>query len=133
MIASSQTTTLKGTITNQNNKPIELVEVILVNKDSIALKSEFTNASGMFQILIEKGEYLLQARENGKIVYKQSINILDSLDLGVIKVIENKQQLEEVLVTSKKKLIERKVDRLVFNVDSKFVKGRDEIDDPFSD
>jgi hypothetical protein len=129
MIVASQTGTVKGTIMNQNNKPVELVEVILINKDSIALKSEFTNSNGIFEMQTEKGEYVLQARENGKIVYKQTINLMDNLDLGNIKIIENKQQLNEVVVTSKKKLIERKVDRLVFNVENSIsATGGDAID-----
>jgi outer membrane receptor protein involved in Fe transport len=129
MIVASQTTTVKGTIMNQNNKPVELVEVILINKDSIALKSEFTNSNGIFEMQAEKGEYVLQARENGKIVYKQTINLMDNLDLGNIKIIENKKQLDEVVVTSRKKLIERKVDRLVFNVENSIsATGGDAID-----
>jgi hypothetical protein len=129
MIVASQTTTVKGIIMNQNNKPVELVEVIIVNKDSIALKSEFTNSKGIFEIQTEKGEYVLKARENGKIVYKQTINLMDNLDLGNIKIIENKKQLDEVVVTSKKKLIERKVDRLVFNVENSIsATGGDAID-----
>ncbi len=117
MIASSQSK-IKGTIINQNNKPIELLEIILVNKDSIAVKNELTNINGAFEIQIEYGTYLFQARQNGKIVYKQNINVTDNLDLGTMKIIEDKQQLAEVIVTSQKKLIERKVDRLVFNVEN---------------
>ncbi len=129
MIASSQIATIKGTIVNQNNRPVELVEILLVNKDSIAVKNELTNSSGIFEIPVENGEYILQARENGKIVHKQKINVIDNLDLGNIKIVENKQQLDEVTITSKKKLIERKVDRLVFNVENSIAaSGGDAID-----
>jgi outer membrane receptor protein involved in Fe transport len=105
-------------VVNQNNKPIELAEVLLVNKDSITIKNEFTKPSGAFSLAIEKGDYVLQLRQLGKIMYKQAITVIDNLDLGTITITESKQQLEEVTVTSKKKLIERKVDRLVFNVEN---------------
>jgi outer membrane receptor protein involved in Fe transport len=109
---------VKGVIVNQNNKPIELVEVLVVNRDSITIKNDFTNAIGSFVLTIERGDYILQVRQEGKIIYKQKLTIINDIDLGIIPVIENKHQLEEVSVTSKKKLIERKVDRLVFNVEN---------------
>jgi outer membrane receptor protein involved in Fe transport len=128
MLVSSQTS-IKGVVVNQNNKPIELAEVLLVNKDSITIKNEFTKPSGAFSLAIEKGDYVLQLRQLGKIMYKQAITVIDNLDLGTITITESKQQLEEVTVTSKKKLIERKVDRLVFNVENSIsASGGDALD-----
>jgi outer membrane receptor protein involved in Fe transport len=128
MLVSSQTS-IKGVVVNQNNKPIELAEVLLVNKDSITIKNEFTKPSGAFSLAIEKGAYVLQLRQLGKIMYKQTITVIDNLDLGTITITESKQQLEEVTVTSKKKLIERKVDRLVFNVENSIsASGGDALD-----
>jgi hypothetical protein len=44
MIVASQTTTVKGTIMNQSNKPVELVEVILTIKDSIVVENDLTTS-----------------------------------------------------------------------------------------
>lgn len=109
---------ITGKIVNQKDEVLELIEVLLLNKDSIAIKSELTNVNGEFSLSTEKGEYLLQVRQMGIILYKQKINANQDLDLGILKVTEKEQKLIEVVVTNQKKLIERKVDRLVFNVES---------------
>jgi outer membrane receptor protein involved in Fe transport len=120
---------ITGKIINQKDDVLELIEVLILNKDSIAIRSELTNIKGEFSISVEKGEYLLQVRQMGVILHKQKINLNQDLDLGIIKVTEKEQKLIEVVVTSQKKLIERKVDRLVFNVESSIAAtGGDAID-----
>jgi outer membrane receptor protein involved in Fe transport len=127
-IVSSQSN-IKGLVVNQNNKPIELVEVLIVNKDSVIVKNEFTNTNGAFILLVEKADYTLQLRQLGNIVYKQKLNVTNNLDLGTIIIVENKQQLEEVAISTKKKLIERKIDRFVFNIENSIAaSGGDAID-----
>ncbi len=107
---------ISGQVVNQNNKPIEFVEVYLQNIDSTNTISELTTADGKFTIITEKGEYLLFLVQVGLTVYKQKINPNQDLNLGIIPITERPEQLNEVVVTSKKRLIERKIDRLVFNV-----------------
>ena len=120
---------ITGKITNLNNKPIEFAEILLLTKDSIAVKSELTNEKGSFKINIKQGDYVLQIRQLGKILCNKELIIKNDLDLGIIKITENKQQLQEVVITSKKKLIERKVDRLIFNVENSIsASGGDAID-----
>jgi outer membrane receptor protein involved in Fe transport len=105
-----------GKVVNHENNPIDLAEVILINKDSIAQKSELTNAKGEFVLAIAKGNYLLQIRKFGRELYSSKINLTQELDLGNIKIKQKNEILSEVVVQGKKKLIERKIDRLVFNV-----------------
>jgi outer membrane receptor protein involved in Fe transport len=109
---------ISGQIVNQNNKPVELIEIQLQNKDSVLVKSELTNTEGKFTISIEKGEYLLFVKQLGTVLYKQKISVDQDHYIGEVRIIENQQQLEEVVITTKKKLIERKVDRLVYNVEN---------------
>lgn len=110
--------TIRGTIVNLDNKPIESIEVLLLSKDSIALKNDITNEKGNFKINYKDGSYIFQVRQLGTIIYNQNIELITLLDMGTIKVTENQNQLKEVVINSKKKLIERKVDRLVFNVEN---------------
>ncbi|TDE03739.1 outer membrane beta-barrel family protein [Flavobacterium hiemivividum] len=120
---------ISGQVVNQNNKPVEFMEVYLQNIDSTITDSGLTTADGKFTILAEKGEYLLLVEQVGAILYKQKIDTKQDLNLGVIQVTEKQEQLNEVVVTSKKKLIERKVDRLVFNVENSIgASGGDAID-----
>ena len=120
---------ITGEIKDDKNNPIEFVEIQLQNKDSIIFKSELTNALGKFILETEKGEYTLLVRQLGVIYQKQKINAIQDTYIGIIKIIEQQQQLQEVVITSKKKLIERKVDRLIFNVENSIsASGGDAID-----
>lgn len=120
---------ISGQINDKNNKPIELLEIQLQNKDSIIIKSELTNVDGKFAIIVEKGQYKLLIKQLGKVLQKQTINADQNFDIGVIQITENKQQLNEVIVNSKKKIIERKVDRLIFNIENSVsASGGDVID-----
>ena len=118
-----------GQIKDKDNKSIEFLEVQLQNKDSIIVKSELTDVDGKFKIIAEKGEYHLLIKQLGKILQKQKVSANQDIDIGVIQVVVNQQQLQKVLITSKKKLIDRKVDRLVFNVENSISSaGGDAID-----
>ena len=95
-----------------------MAELQFINKDSVAVKNDFTNEEGIFSLVMDKGEYNLKIVQIGKVIYKQKIIMSQNLNLGTIIITENLKELNEVVVTAKKKLIERKVDRLVFNVEN---------------
>jgi hypothetical protein len=59
----------------------------------------------------------LQINHIGEILYSQDIDLTDNLDLGSI-IIQKVRELQSITVTGQKKLIERKVDRLIFNVEN---------------
>lgn len=118
-----------GKVVNHENNPIELAEVSLNNKDSIAQKSELTNSKGEFVIELAKGNYILKINQFGKKLYNLKIDLIKELDLGLIKITQKDDVLSEVVVQNKKKLIERKVDRLIFNVENSIsAAGGDAID-----
>lgn len=118
-----------GQLYNQNNKPLELVEIQLQNKDSLIIKSELTTIEGKFSITASQGTYQLLAKQLGVVLYKQKINLTANLDLGRIIIKETAKALQEVVITAKKKLIERKIDRLIFNVENSIAAtGGDAID-----
>lgn len=120
---------ISGKIVSQKQIPIEFAEVILLTSENIAIKSELTDSFGNFKIEIEKGKYILQIRQIGQILLEKEIILESNINLGIIEVNETEQQLQEIVLTSKKKLIERKVDRLVFNVENSIVSsGGDAID-----
>jgi outer membrane receptor protein involved in Fe transport len=120
---------ITGQTLNTKNAPIEHLEIQLQNKDSIIVKSELTNFEGKFTIQTEKGEYVVLIKRLGDIIYRQKINLIEVLNLGIITIIENQHQIEEIVVVSKKKLIERKVDRIIFNIENSIASsGGDAID-----
>ncbi|QOG02309.1 TonB-dependent receptor [Flavobacterium sp. MDT1-60] len=110
--------TVKGKVIDTKNNPVELVEILLIDKDSIAIKSEMTTSNGDFTLVAEAGDYLLQIKQMGNILWEQKINVIKNMDLGFIKIVTKEEKLTEVVIKTQKKIIVRKVDRLVFNVEN---------------
>lgn len=117
MIGFAQNT-ITGKIVGQANEPIEYAEVILHTLDSIAIKSELTNEEGVFTFKdIARGTYKLNIQYFSQNIFSKIIKLEGSLDLETI-ITDAGLNLSEVVITGKKPLIERKVDRLVFNVEN---------------
>jgi hypothetical protein len=120
---------LIGRVINQNKVPVDLAEVFLLNRDSVIINSQLTNVKGEFLFLIEQGTYRIQIKQQNNILWEQNIDFTNDFDLGQLSVIEKTKYLTEVLVTHKKKIFERKIDRLVFNVGNSITSlGGDAID-----
>ena len=96
--------------------PIEFAEVVLLNDKSVIVNGQVTDDTGTFKLTAPKGEYLLTAFFVGKRLFKENIVLSNNTDFGEIEV-ENEIALEQVIVSGKKKLITRKIDRLVFDVE----------------
>jgi outer membrane receptor protein involved in Fe transport len=108
---------ITGKIT-EDEKPVYGIEVILYDENKKPLKSNLTDDNGDFSIETSKGNYTLEARLLGKILYTSTIQMNNAnVNIGTITV-NTKSELGEVVLTGQKKLIERKVDRLVFNVEN---------------
>ncbi|WP_281234880.1 outer membrane beta-barrel family protein [Flavobacterium gelatinilyticum] len=120
---------VKGKLIDAKNRPIELAEVLILDKDSVAIKSEISSSNGDFTLYAEAGSYLLQVKQAGNILWAQKMNIIHDIDLGNIEVFETKEKLSEVVIKTKKKILERKVDRLIFSVENSVsAAGGDAID-----
>lgn len=109
---------LTGRISQDDQSINSYTEVIITDKNSIALVTSFAEDDGKFALRIDTpGEYSLLVKFMNNILHNRIIQIDSDMDLGEIK-IENSIALQEIVVTSKKKLIEKKIDRLVFNVEN---------------
>jgi hypothetical protein len=109
---------IAGKITTKEKKPLEFAEVIILNKDSMGIKSELVNEDGTFLLSIQPGRYTLQVRQLSKIFYTTVIDSQSDVNLGDIKVENAAQELGAVDIEVKDKLIERKIDRVVFNIEN---------------
>lgn len=110
--------TITGKIVGQTAEPIEFAEVVLQTLDSIAVKSELTNEEGIFTIRdVSNGTYKINIQYFSEYIHSQIIKVEGNLDLETI-VTDASLTLGELVITGKKPLIERKVDRLVFNVEN---------------
>jgi outer membrane receptor protein involved in Fe transport len=110
--------TISGKLLNQDKKPIEFAEIILLTPENIFFKNQLTNEQGLFEVVVPNGNYFLKINQSNVEVYSKEIVVLQNLDLGEIRIIEKVNLLNEVSITKKKKTIERQVDRLVFNVEN---------------
>ncbi|WP_337085518.1 TonB-dependent receptor domain-containing protein [Elizabethkingia anophelis] len=110
---------IQGKLSYENKKQIPDSEIIL-SKGAEKI-SGISDAEGVFNIkLKENGTYQIEIFRDGEKLLSENIaiegNINRSFLIPLPKTTETK--VEGVTVTGKKKLIERKVDRLVFNVEN---------------
>ncbi|MDR2222048.1 MAG: TonB-dependent receptor [Flavobacteriaceae bacterium] len=107
-----------GTIYTNENKPIDFAEVYLYNSKGEVVQQGFTQENGTFSLdNVIADTYLLQVLNFNVKQYEQTINVTNNSDLGVIKV-NSATQLGEITLQAKTKLIERKINRTVFNVEN---------------
>src|SRR5690606_4090837 len=118
-LAVSAQSEITGTVLEkETQKVLEFAEVILQNNESSIIGGTVTNTEGAFNLNIKEGDYTLQVIYVGQILYTQNIIVAEkSINLGDIEIV-NTQELEEVAIVGEKRLVERKIDRLVFNVEN---------------
>ena len=109
---------ISGKILSKEMKPLEFVEVVLLNKDSVGVKSEIANEDGSFKITATQDTYTIIVRQFSKLFFSKMIDCRSDIDLGEIIVDNASHELGTVSVEVKDKLIERKTDRVVFNVEN---------------
>ena len=126
---NAQTNTGKITVTvlNDLKLPIENATVQLLNvKDSSLLKTALTGKDGVAGFdNIRFGNFLLKiSATNFNNSYSASFGLTateTAINIPVITLIKRTQQLNEVVVTTKKPFIQRLNDRIVVNVDNSII------------
>ncbi|MGG5506813.1 MULTISPECIES: TonB-dependent receptor domain-containing protein [unclassified Myroides] len=113
----SQSFRLEGQVVNTKNHPVEFVDVYLVNATDSNPPHTYTDSLGNFTLSAVSGNYTLTLAEFGKEKYSQAITLTQDINLGQLTVDEG-VVLDSITITAKNKLIERKVDRLVFHVEN---------------
>jgi len=114
----SQDLTINGVVENSESTPIEFANVYLLNREySTLLKGTTTDENGKFRLIVDKGTYFIKA---SYIEAESEPFLLEvSKDIDTLTVtLNDSQQLDEVVIISQKPRLERKVDRLVFNVEN---------------
>lgn len=107
-----------------NQKVIDAASIsLLKSTDSSLVKVAVTDKTGNFSFEnVKEGTYLVLATSVGHAkIYTNSftVNAANSLaNVGVLQLVPNEKALKEVVVSSKKPLIERKLDRTIVNVDA---------------
>jgi outer membrane receptor protein involved in Fe transport len=107
---------ISGTIVDIDNQPIEFANVILLNENKTEIIiGTITDEKGIFIVNTDKkGNFILQVSFIGFDIYTRSINQIEELGKIILK--PNTTELNEVEIIGRKKIIERKEDKIVFNV-----------------
>jgi len=120
--------TVTGKVVDNTNAPIEFANVILLDKEqNEIIIGTITDEKGNFSISTDKKkEFHLQISYVGFTDYK--VKITKSTDLGKIT-LNTDNELDEIVIVGRKKIIERKAGKLIFNVQSTpFLKGSDGVE-----
>ncbi|MFS4492688.1 outer membrane beta-barrel protein [Maribacter sp. 2308TA10-17] len=115
----SQEYKVAGRVLDQDKNPIVFANVlILKTTDSTIVNGTSTDDKGAFLFnSVYEGKYLLKASYIENFSELKPISISSDFDAGTLTILES-QELDEVVVTYEKPRLERKVDRLVFNVEN---------------
>lgn len=108
---------LTGKVTD-GKSPIVFANVILQNLEGNIIGGTTTLDDGSFSIVAKKGVCNLRVSFIGYTEIKKQLNLKKDIDFGTLILKEENNTLNEVVIISKKKLIEQKTDRLVFNVEN---------------
>lgn len=111
--------TIKGKVIDKESKlPIEDATILFKTLDSSFIKfGSITNKKGNFSVAIETGNYNVSITY---LAYKTKIlklsELKNDINLGTIELELDTQILSEVEITSEKRTLEIKPDKMVFNV-----------------
>jgi outer membrane receptor protein involved in Fe transport len=109
--------TVKDSISN-----IEFANVILKNANYEIVSGSITNENGLFKLRSKKGKYNVTISFIGYEDWVTEVLVENKdIDLGNITLIQSENKLEEIVISVKKPLIQKKVDRLIFNVENSIV------------
>ncbi len=113
--------TIKGRVLDSNDEPVVFAAITLSRaKDSSLVKATITEDLGIFELQsILPGKYLLKITNLGYSDFTKRINFNgEDLDLGVFVLNLETENLEEVVVTSEKPMVQVLADKTVFNVEN---------------
>ncbi len=114
---------IAGTIFDQDEAPVAFANVILNSaQDSSLVKVEYSDDNGAFRLAnIEEGRYILEITYVGMPPYRTDVFELfpgQELEMGSIVMKAASTELEEVVVTAERPLLEIQPDKMVFNVEN---------------
>ncbi len=105
-----------GRILDTTKNPIEYAEVALLKQNTV-IKGALTDENGYFTLKSKPGVYVFLARQFGLEFVKKEFIVKNDTIINDI-VVDNTVTLKEVIIDAPKRLVDRKVDRLVFHTEN---------------
>lgn len=122
--AQTESGKITGTVIDGNVKTIEAATITLLNaKDSSVVKLSYADKSGKYEFDgIPAGKYIISISAIGHAIgFSDLIELTPEKNILTVKTIElipQAKSLTAVVITTKKPLIEQKIDRMIVNVDA---------------
>jgi iron complex outermembrane recepter protein len=118
--AQDNAPSIKGILKDQNGESAPFVAVVLLNKDSVIVKTDVAKENGSFSFLnVKDGEYRIATSSvqfRPFLSPRFSYVANTSHDMGEMALAASVQQLKEVQITAAKQMVEIHPDKTVFNV-----------------
>lgn len=114
---AQSTLRLKGKIISETTS-LEWADVSITNSEGKIIDGTTTKQDGSFEMNLKSGFYKIGINLLGFTDYEKEFLLEKDTDLGIIILKENTTKLGEVIIQSKKKTIEQKTDRLVYNLEN---------------
>ncbi|MDO6516114.1 outer membrane beta-barrel family protein [Zobellia uliginosa] len=116
----SQELSVKGVVNDREDQAVAFANVLLLSAtDSTLVTGTSTDEAGAYAIQnITAGRYLIKASYIGNESNVMVFELETDKELAPLVLKDTDQKLDEVVVTSQKPRLERKIDRLVFNVEN---------------
>nr|WP_299071753.1 outer membrane beta-barrel family protein [uncultured Allomuricauda sp.] len=118
--ATGQTFQIKGKVVDRGNKIIPYANILLLQAiDSTFVQGTSADDSGYFVLSeVDPDLYLLQASFVGKGSEPRALDITSDISLGALIIPLEENNLDEVVVTSRRPTLKKLPDRLVFSVEN---------------
>jgi outer membrane receptor protein involved in Fe transport len=116
---SAQNITIRGSVVeSRNNSPVEFATVVLTNSSNDMIDGTTTDKQGAFQLESSTENFIITVSFIGfsEVKITDYKIVAGTVDLGTIRLSEEGQRLEEIVVRAEKSQTEFKLDKRVFNV-----------------
>ena len=105
-----------------DGSPFPFATAALLRQDSTAIIGVMTGNDGKFVIQnVAAGNYLLQISFIGYQSEYRMVNVPAQSDLGEIILSEKVNELNEVVITARRALVEQRLDRIIVNVSDNII------------
>ncbi|MFU2094964.1 carboxypeptidase-like regulatory domain-containing protein, partial [Ornithobacterium rhinotracheale] len=116
-IVFSQTITYKGKIIDEQQIPVPYADILAIDENNNIIEGTITDNNGDFNLEVEDKKPVDRIEISFVGLETQTIKP-KTFELGTIILKEGGTTLKEFVVVARKKMIDQKVDRLVFNVEN---------------
>ncbi|GAB3648191.1 outer membrane beta-barrel family protein [Echinicola sediminis] len=121
----AQTTTLKGRVVDQSDgESLEFANVALLRSaDSTVVTGGMTDLKGQFEFDASQGDYLFRVGFIGYTSYFEQVSLgqKNTYNFGLIKLVSDTEDLDEVLVEGVTSMFESDIDKRRYNVENSIV------------